>query len=213
MTRVPPEEAAVECTFAPLEPAPRPNAAPDNCPDPCLVIRPPIPVPLTCARSILFSRAIFRTSGESGPAVSSTIAASAAAGGADGAAGAACRLRSGAAEPGQRAEPPQPAPSAIRPTIVLIPTVLPSSTRISVSVPADGDGISVSTLSVEISNSGSSRSTCSPAFFNHLVRVPSTMLSPIWGMTTSIIISPYVRLKTRPKLRFSVDDDFCARGR
>ena len=48
-------------------------------------------------------------------------------------------------------------------------------------------GISVSTLSVEISNSGSSRSTWSPGFFSHLVSVPSTMLSPIWGITTSVI--------------------------
>src|SRR3954447_25868232 len=33
----------------------------------CLVIRPPTPVPRTCERSILYSRAILRTSGESGP--------------------------------------------------------------------------------------------------------------------------------------------------
>ncbi len=97
--------------------------------------------------------------------------------------------------------------SAMRPTTVLIPTVVPSCTRISPSVPADGDGISVSTLSVEISNSGSSRSTCSPAFFSQRVNVPSTMLSPIWGMTTSIINSPVnhkisiSRSNTRPKFR------------
>src|SRR5690348_11959214 len=75
----------------------------------------------------------------------------------------------------------------MRPTTALIPTVLPSSTTISARVPALGDGISVSTLSVEISNSGSSRSTRSPVFFNHLVNVPSTMLSPIWGITTSVM--------------------------
>src|ERR1019366_5338642 len=34
----------------------------------CLVIRPPAPVPFTCARSRLSSRAILRTKGESGPA-------------------------------------------------------------------------------------------------------------------------------------------------
>ena len=45
----------------------------------------------------------------------------------------------------------------------------------------------MSTLSVEISNSGSSRSILSPSFFSHLVSVPSTMLSPIWGITTSVI--------------------------
>jgi hypothetical protein len=68
-----------------------------------------------------------------------------------------------------------------------MPTVFPSSTITSESVPAAGDGISVSTLSVEISNSGSSRSTRSPGFFNHFVKVPSTILSPIWGITTSVI--------------------------
>src|SRR5581483_12008352 len=49
------------------------------------------------------------------------------------------------------------------------------------------EGISVSTLSVEISKSGSSRSTFSPGFLSHLVNVPSTMLSPIWGITTSVM--------------------------
>src|SRR5689334_4306581 len=75
----------------------------------------------------------------------------------------------------------------MRATTVLIPTVLPSSTSTSANVPAAGDGISVSTLTVEISNSGSSRSTRSPGFLSHLVRVPSTMLSPIWGITTSVM--------------------------
>src|SRR5713101_1817051 len=79
------------------------------------------------------------------------------------------------------------APSeSITPTIVWIGTVCPSPTLISLSTPAAGAGISASTLSVEISNSGSSRSTLSPGFFSHLVMVPSKMLSPIWGMTTSI---------------------------
>src|ERR1039458_6988121 len=75
----------------------------------------------------------------------------------------------------------------MRATTVLIPTVAPSSTSTSASVPAAGEGISVSTLSVEISNNGSSRSTRSPRFLSHLVSVPSTMLSPIWGITTSVI--------------------------
>ena len=52
--------------------------------------------------------------------------------------------------------------------------------------PAAGEGISASTLSVEISNKGSSRSTWSPTFFNHLVMVPSAMDSPICGITTSV---------------------------
>jgi hypothetical protein len=49
--------------------------------------------------------------------------------------------------------------SSISPTTVLIATVSPSFTLMSLSTPAVGDGISASTLSVEISNSGSSRST------------------------------------------------------
>src|SRR5262252_5082979 len=64
-------------------------------------------------------------------------------------------------------------------------TVWPSGILISLRTPAVGDGISASTLSVEISKSGSSRSTLSPGFLSHLVMVPSKMLSPIWGMTTS----------------------------
>src|SRR5215469_3767655 len=64
-------------------------------------------------------------------------------------------------------------------------TVWPSGILISLRTPAEGEGISASTLSVEISKSGSSRSTLSPGFLSHLVMVPSKMLSPIWGMTTS----------------------------
>src|SRR5437899_6164059 len=52
--------------------------------------------------------------------------------------------------------------------------------------PEAGAGISASTLSVEISNSGSSRWILSPGFFSHLVMVPSTMDSPIWGITMSV---------------------------
>src|SRR5215467_8260764 len=78
----------------------------------------------------------------------------------------------------------EPAASIVA-TTVLMGTVWPSLTLISFSTPADGDGISASTLSVEISKSGSSRSTLSPGFLSHFVIVPSKMLSPIWGMTTS----------------------------
>src|SRR5882724_3877175 len=85
------------------------------------------------------------------------------------------------------AEAAAPAPSMVA-TTVLIGTVWPSFTLISLSTPAEGEGISASTLSVEISKSGSSRSTLSPGFFSHLVIVPSKMLSPIWGITTSAAI-------------------------
>ena len=163
----------------------------------CLVMRAPAPVPRTWLKSMLFSRAILRTSGDSGPAASSGVGAGSAAtgaGAAGGGGGGAAEAGAGAGGAGAAAAGAAagaPAPSLILPTTVLMPTVVPSCTRISPSVPATGDGISVSTLSVEISNSGSSRSTLSPGFFNHFVKVPSTMLSPIWGMMTSIINSPF----------------------
>src|SRR5260221_2748175 len=86
------------------------------------------------------------------------------------------------------AEAAAPAASMVA-TTVLMGTVWPSLTLISLSTPAEGEGISASTLSVEISKSGSSRSTLSPGFFSHLVMVPSKMLSPIWGITTSAAIA------------------------
>jgi hypothetical protein len=70
-------------------------------------------------------------------------------------------------------------------------TVCPSGILISFNTPAEGEGISASTLSVEISKSGSSRSTLSPGFFSHLVMVPSKILSPIWGMTTSTAMEAF----------------------
>jgi hypothetical protein len=78
-------------------------------------------------------------------------------------------------------------PSPMTPTTVLMGTVAPGSTRISLRTPEAGAGISASTLSVEISKSGSSRTTRSPTFFIHLVIVPSAIDSPIWGMMTSVI--------------------------
>ncbi len=77
-------------------------------------------------------------------------------------------------------------PPPITATTVLMVTVAPSATLISVRVPATGEGISASTLSVEISKIGSSRWTVSPTFFSHLVMVPSVMDSPICGMRTSV---------------------------
>jgi len=65
--------------------------------------------------------------------------------------------------------------------------VSPSWAKIFSSVPEMGEGTSESTLSVEISNKGSSRSTWSPTFLSHFVMVPSTMLSPIWGINTSLM--------------------------
>src|SRR6266508_2285110 len=87
-------------------------------------------------------------------------------------------------------------------TSVCTGTVCPSCTLISASVPAAGAGISASTLSVEISNSGSSRFTVSPTFLSHLLKVPSAIDSPIWGISTS------TRAMFSPK-RFLVPGVWC----
>src|ERR1022692_2192532 len=229
----------------------------------CFVMRPPAPVPFTLLRSMEYSRAMRRTSGESGPVGSGASADSSAGGGggptwtsaagleacptASAAAGwaaagwaaagwvaagwvaagwaaagwvaagwaaagwvaagwaAAGWAAAGEAAAGEAAGAVPP-PSSMRATTVLMPTVFPSSTMTSESVPAAGDGISVSTLSVEISNSGSSRSTWSPGFFSHLVSVPSTMLSPLWGMTTSVISVLHLAIENPGE----VNGEFCA---
>ena len=175
----------------------------------CLEMRPPRPVPGTCARLMLFSLAMRRTSGEertrppSSPGNSITsraAAAGAAAGlaaGAGAGAGAGLAAGDGAGALGASAlagagggAATTAAPSAsITPTTVFTCTVVPSATLISLSTPAAGAGISASTLSVEISNRGSSRCTLSPGFFSHLVSVPSKIDSPIWGMITSVGIA------------------------
>src|SRR5262249_30762474 len=88
-------------------------------------------------------------------------------------------------------------PSAsITPTTVLTCTVAPAATLISLRTPAAGAGISASTLSVEISKRGSSRCTLSPGCLSHLVMVPSKIDSPIWGMTTSVGMEPFPRMRT-----------------
>src|SRR5439155_5170983 len=87
---------------------------------------------------------------------------------------------------GGAAWPFPPPPSSISASSVPTPTVSPSWTLISTSVPARGDGTSVSTLSVEISNSGPSRSTVAPCCFSHFVMVPSTTVSPSCGMVTAV---------------------------
>jgi hypothetical protein len=54
------------------------------------------------------------------------------------------------------------------------------------SVPLAGAGTSESTLSLSTSSSGSYSSTRSPTCFSHAPTVPSTTLSPSWGMMTSV---------------------------
>src|SRR5438445_705371 len=65
-------------------------------------------------------------------------------------------------------------------------TVLPASTRITLSTPLATAGISVVTLSVSTSKSGSSARTTSPTFLYQLATVPSVTVSPSCGMITSI---------------------------
>ncbi len=81
-------------------------------------------------------------------------------------------------------------------------TVSPSFARISTITPAAGEGISASTLSEEISTSGWSLATMSPALTSHLATTPSITLSPSWGMTTStrICLTPFPLM---PPPRFS----------
>src|ERR1700693_4864309 len=76
-------------------------------------------------------------------------------------------------------------------TAIVAPTgnVCPSAATSFAIRPAPGDGISVSTLSVEISTSGWSSMAPSPSLTSHFVIVPSTTLSPICGIVTSIAIS------------------------
>ena len=62
------------------------------------------------------------------------------------------------------------------------------SASISTTVPAAEEGISESTLSVPISSRISSRATGSPTFLRHSSIVPSVRDSPIFGITTSMII-------------------------
>ena len=67
-------------------------------------------------------------------------------------------------------------------------TVSPSATWILAIVPAAGAGTSASTLSVEISTMVSSAATGSPSLLCHSSTVPSVTDSPIWGITTSMVV-------------------------
>ena len=64
-------------------------------------------------------------------------------------------------------------------------TTSPSLYNCFTNIPAVVEGTSESTLSVAISRIGSSCSTLSPSFFNHLVIVASATLSPILGIFNS----------------------------
>src|SRR2546425_3544047 len=170
----------------------------------CFVTRPASPVPGMAEMSTRCSAAILRTScverlRSRSSAVSPPSPSPAPAGTGEGATGreGAAALGVGAAAEGGGAGAvgagkAAPFSVSITATSVCTGTVCPSCTLISASTPAAGAGISASTLSVEISNSGSSRFTASPSCLSHLLKVPSAMASPIWGMRTSMraIMSP-----------------------
>ena len=78
-----------------------------------------------------------------------------------------------------------PEPALITASLPLACTVLPSSARISPSVPAAGAGTSTLTLSVSNSQSISSCATVSPTFLNHVATVASVTDSPSVGTMTS----------------------------
>src|SRR6266487_1862394 len=176
----------------------------------CFVTRPANPVPGTVEMSTRCSAAILRTNGvdflrrrSSAVSCPSPPFASTGAGGGgkgrEGAVGAGAgggEAATGTAAPeAAGARWATPFSVSITATRVCTGTVCPCCTLISVSTPAVGDGISASTLSVEISNNGSSRFTSSPSFLSHLLKVPSAIDSPIWGMRTSTraIESPSIR--------------------
>ncbi len=68
-------------------------------------------------------------------------------------------------------------------------TVAPSGTNTLSRTPLAGAGISVLTLSVSTSSSGWYSSIASPSAMSHRPTVPSTTLSPSWGMITSVAMS------------------------
>src|SRR5215813_7020978 len=143
-----------------------------------LVSRPSLPEAAISLGSSLFSSISLRTAGASGSAAAAGFGVSlAGAFGVSLAAG----LGAGAA-----------APSPITPSTAPTSTVLPASTRISLSVPAAGANTSSVTLSVSSSSSGSSTFIGSPTLFIHFATVASVTDSPRAGttmfadMTTSI---------------------------
>src|SRR3989449_1291899 len=178
----------------------------------CLVTRPANPVPGMAEISTRCSAAILRTSGvERLRSRSSAVSPPSPLGAATGDAGVGRGTTGEAAAGGGAALGGAGAGGAatgtgallsvsITATSVCTGTVWPSCTLISASTPAAGAGISASTLSVEISNNGSSRFTGSPSFLSHLLKVPSAMDSPIWGMRTSMraIMSPRSAVGCQP---------------
>src|SRR3954447_1390480 len=145
----------------------------------CLRTRPPRPVPSTRSRSMSCSAAMRCITGEyllgrwPLPSGSRTT-------------GAGSLTLGAGVSPIAAAASPLPAAPSMRAMTVPTSTVVPTSTRISTTVPSPGDSTSVSILSVEIPQMISSRSTRSPTPFFHSTTVPSETDTPICGITTSI---------------------------
>src|SRR5580765_1351479 len=163
----------------------------------CFVTRPATPVPCSPFKSTLCSLAIRRTSGDDRVRrVSSSGPASAPLSPEPTNTAGAASVAPGFVAPGADFADAGAGVSTTRSPIVattlLTATVSPSLTLISASTPSAGDGISASTLSVEISNSGSSRPTFSPTFLIQRTIVPSAIDSPIWGISTGVLIRPAV---------------------
>ena len=78
------------------------------------------------------------------------------------------------------------APAVIEPRRAPTPTVSPSFATISAKTPAAGALTSNVTLSVSSSSKGSSASTASPGFLNHLPMVASVTDSPRVGTRISV---------------------------
>ena len=94
--------------------------------------------------------------------------------------------------PCRRRRHPRPqCPRRSRPARSRPPRSRPRRPGSSSRVPATDDGTSVSTLSVEISKSGSSTAIVSPSCFSHFRIVPSTTVSPSWGIWIDVtVVSP-----------------------
>ena len=144
-------------------------------------MRPAGPVPLMAWRSMPFSAAILRASGEAlmrSPVSEIEATGAAAFVGAGALCAEAAGATTGALAVGAAAESP-----FITARMPPITAFWPSATRISLIVPSSNASISMVALSVSISASTSPISTLSPTFLCHLITVPSVMVSESLGIS------------------------------
>ena len=150
------------------------------------VMRPLGPVPGTRAKSIPSSLASFLAAGAAttrspGALTGAAEAAGAAAAGASGAAAA-------AGAPPSRALISSSA-AAMMATLSSTGTVVPSSTKKWRTTPSVLASMVLVSLSVSTSKNGSPDLISSPTFFSHLLTVPSVMVRPSLGITTTLAIT------------------------